>query len=584
MAHLAVPIKITDVKEVLVLINTLLNTCFTRTTSLTGNPKAQMRALCSTIKARLTNLDSEFSDMVRFYTTSGNNHKNLVIEDFDEIAHAQNARLISTPSPHEATTTTKKLRIIDNMLVRKKRQIFAAVAAVLSAVGSSMLFGFLAESKIQKIVDKINMMVDKDNLLVHQIEKNSKEISINRQSISEIATLVGNIMTIMQKNSIEIEIEALALYVNSLLNDVQHKLDTFNKIVAAGSQQRFAFGTLSYSAASRALSKIRKDARKLGLHSVVTDPQQLFQCPTSFMKTEDGIIVLIHIFLVQSDQIFSLYRYSPFPISLSDKVQVLVTPPKQLFGLSATSNTQNEKQLYIELNEMDLLECVSFNEIHVCPKLSVLSHISFPSCLSSLYFVDHSLAISLCKLHITPIKDRVIPLKRNHFLAFTTNPKSYEIFCYSNQTRVTGLQLKETQEIVVPDNCYVDLPSFRLFSQTDLYVSSEIKSYQWNIEPAKMFLELTPDQLTTSIEELQKLQGLPPTSLADLRTFHKLNHPYSWTNISSMFSFSVSSIATVVLGFLFLICIYIYLKKKAQRLNQFIDKNANAPEVNPLNP
>ena len=99
-----------------------------------------------------------------------------------------------------------------------------------------------------------------------------------------------------------------------------------------------------------------------------------------------------------------------------------------------------------------------------------------------------------------------------------------------------------------------------------------------------MFLELTPDQLTTSIEELQKLQGLPPTSLADLRTFHKLNHPYSWTNISSMFSFSVSSIATVVLGFLFLICIYIYLKKKAQRLNQFIDKNANAPEVNPLNP
>ena len=194
-----------------------------------------------------------------------------------------------------------------------------------------------------------------------------------------------------------------------MTHPVDKALDLYVDAIQAASNHRMAYGVLSFKAATEALNKIKSLAKKRQLTPVLQTAQHIHQLETSFLTSEDGVTLLLHIQLALEDTVFQLKRFTSFPLWIGDNVYGDIHTDKTLIALGTADI--NHKPSYVELDEVKLTLCHKFYSIYTCPHSRVISRPTGPSCFHSLYHGEHQAAIKLCKLYLsTEDEDTVIPL------------------------------------------------------------------------------------------------------------------------------------------------------------------------------
>ena len=106
------------------------------------------------------------------------------------------------------------------------------------------------------------------------------------------------------------------LLVETELGRLNAALDQFLEIIQAATSHRFHHTILTKEGATIALNEIKKLARSRGLVPVINNPQQFSQLETSYMLTDNGINLVIHLPLASDETTFSIYKYNSLPIMI----------------------------------------------------------------------------------------------------------------------------------------------------------------------------------------------------------------------------------------------------------------------------
>ena len=392
---------------------------------------------------------------------------------------------------------------------RKKRFIGGLIAGLFAAIGTSTLFGLFEGSKIEQLGKTLNSVVARQEQMIHLLDQESQEIATNRLAMKVLAKAVEGIERVVEYNTWLNDVQSVTLVVRHQILKVNQALDLYLDAIQAAANHRLAYGLLSFEAAENALNNVTQMAKKRQLTPILQTAQQIHQLPTSFLISDDGVTLILHIPLASEDTIFHLWRFTSFPLPIGKDVFGHIHSDKTLIALGTPDI--NHKPSYVELDDVDLNLCTKFYFTFICPHSRVISRPTRPSCLHALYHGEHELAIKLCKLHLsTDNDDTVIPLSQNEFVAYTKRPSVYTMNCPANASVRSGLQLFGVQTITVREGCQAILPKYKIQAASDIYYSAPPKAFTWTIPPlAWLESDMTITDLSTAVRTLEGMKGLP---------------------------------------------------------------------------
>ena len=456
----------------------------------------------------------------------------------------------------DATSQEEENEESHGTLHRVKRFITALLAAAGGFIGSA-ISSLFSSNKLEAVSTQALAIANGNHeditAVIEVAKKLGHDIHSNSLDISELARSVAKIMQHATLTSTEVKYDVVTLYVTHLMKAVERKLQLYVEAIKAGNNGKLAFGLVSYREAKLALRSIKKKAKQKGLVSFIQDPHHFMQLDTSIVRTDVGFNVLVEVPLYHDGQIFNVYRYHSFPMSLTDKMVVRVDPDESILALS--------DEHYLTLTQDYLSTCTRFANYHVCPDIMTIPHKSMNSCLLALYNSDHDTASKLCELSIHQVRDEALALSRNEFLAYTMNPSMYKLICANGTLR--DFQLPKISKITVDDDCYADLPSFRLQPKSSLVYNKPLTSYKWNYQPLSM-LNDTIDfaGLEKTLKEIAH-RKLPPSDFHELLNRHRVSQ-YKYFGQSQNF-FTWIGISTC--GGLCILLIMCYVKSAFTKRN-----------------
>ena len=240
--------------------------------------------------------------------------------------------------------------------VRQKRQLGAliggAIMGVVSSIAGSTLFGFYTNDKVNRLASAVNSNSARQKQMIHVLESQSREISVNRKSINDLEEIVNQTISALVDSITIQEMQIASKRAERLLTIIRRNLDTYTRCVnSAVNSHRLCVGLVSLSAAQEALDQIKAAALERSLIPCILDGHHFNQLKTSFYMTDYGIGIVVHVPLISPSQTFSLFRFHPFPIRISNKLTTTIVPEKTLLALSG------DRQHYQELSDEDLGLC-----------------------------------------------------------------------------------------------------------------------------------------------------------------------------------------------------------------------------------
>ena len=468
------------------------------------------------------------------------------------------------PLPSE-TTTEDSVRIKDNFIYRRKRFVGAMIAAIVAAVGAHSLFSSISDAKLESIKRSLANTVERQTHLVTLLDQNSQHISVNRRSIKALAGLVALLDQAQAKQRDVDQLLVASLYCNEMAREIRSMMSLFVKAIEAASSRRLAFGTLTYKGAIKALSDLRQLAAHRGLVPVPQTPQQLMQLECSFVPRDVGLALIVHVPLTKNEYVFKLHYYRPFPIPITANVNAFYVPPKDILALNNFSAQNGHQGQFLELSHSDLESCNRVGQVRICTNLNVAKTPLFPSCLLDLYFADHTSALKTCMAHLKPPQDLILPFGQNKYLSYSITPATYSIYCPGNQTLKSGYQLSIFQELAVPKDCQIHLPSFILYPNSQDHLSEPPRTFTWTKTAQSMFPSVTPQHLDEALQTLKNIQHLPPTEITHIQTSYLLNHPLSPHRWPSYLSFG--GVVILLLAFTILLSAFCIAYRRNRQAN-----------------
>lgn len=581
LAHLGFTINLIDFVDTFVMLDKVRHRCDFLSRQLPeSNQRYDVTLLCQLLETEIEGLVIQWADLDNFYSLD--HPDNAVIKEVmkswetkanhpeyennlaNNVSSSQSrdgapgARINNPPRSQNS-----RMKVERNQLrIRSKRQIAAILAGVLAGVGGSLLFSWLDGSRMNQVVDAVNGLSKAQGQIVHVLNRHSKEIAWNRKGLKDLASAVLHINNLLQLNAAELRAQAATLSVRSLIARVRSRLELLANAVTAANQGKLAPGIISWKAAQAALDDIRIRARKFGLEPILVSPQQFHQLPCSFVREKHGLTLVVHVFLSRPAQVFRLFRYQGFPIQFENDIEAIIRPEKTFYATSASPNQVDKREnLYFELSSDELEVCHKFQGTFVCPQIVVFRKgMRESTCLHALFSSNAKSSLSECSIFIRPSKNTVIRIGLNKFVQYSKTPSTYSEVCHSNGTVRPDLQLSTLSEVSVDPGCYLELPDFRLEAETEIYVTSHVRSYMWRVSTADLFQHLDEQEIKGTLTRLRELKGAPEVSLNTIKAYHAVISPVSWSAILTYVALIVGG-----LGFLILIIFVAYSVRLARK-------------------
>jgi hypothetical protein len=483
-------------------------------------------------------------------------------------------------------------------LSRAKRQLLVAAAAFSGVLGT--FFGLYNSFEISKIQKDILNLSDQHNLLVGIVKKHEHQIHELADDLDHLTEIIRLLITYNPalvyakfEHNVRIIEDRLSVLFDTL-QQLQH--------------QRLSVTLLDEHQMNLLHQSVINTATSRNLQVLPTRPQDYFQLDLSYIRSGKDVLMILHVPCVTKNHLLSIYKYIPFPYptfhttfsdsfdrnyihSVSDVLartndsasSLFLIPETEMIAIGRTS-MQGQAQFKL-ISNSDLAGCVKRNHIYLCEKHQVLQTNLAGTCLGALYLQHEGGVIENCQIKRKPIRETVYQLNANEHLIFSPKPFTAQIICQNGSH--FPVQLLNTQKILVPDFCSVNLINHTILSDGNIRLSPPALQMQMtlnlNLFPSEMMETLThaDDEFNRIHRHLERLMNDTITDDVFNGMLHK-NMLSSSSTLSTvlwtLFGLSVSAI--LLLG-----CWYCNtLRRSHARLRKIRRHNKEAEAGTPLRP
>jgi hypothetical protein len=367
-------------------------------------------------------------------------------------------------------------------LSRAKRQLLVAAAAFSGVLGT--FFGLYNSFEISKIQKDILNLSDQHNLLVSVVKKHEHQIHELADDLNHLTNVIRLLITynpalVYAKFEHNVRI-------------IEDRLSVLFDAIQQMQHQRLSVTLLDAKQMSLLHESVTNTAASRNLQVLPTRPQDYFQLDLSYIRSGKDVLMILHVPCVTKNHLLSIYKYIPFTYptlhttfsdtfdrnfihSVSDVLartndsasSLFLIPETEMIAIGRTS-MQGQAQFKL-LSNSDLAGCVKRNHIYLYEKHQVLQTNLAGTCLGALYLQHEGGVIENCQIKRKPIRETVYQLNANEHLIFLPKPFTAQIICQNGSH--FPVQLLNTQKILVPDFCSVNLINHTISSDGNIRLS-----------------------------------------------------------------------------------------------------------------
>jgi len=269
---------------------------------------------------------------------------------------------------------------------------------------------------------------------------------------------------------------------NFLSEQINNIFNRITDTVTSAQYQRLSPNLLSGEELKRLFEMLRSHAEKHDCNLYVYQPSDLYQVEVSHLYNPEKKIfnIFLHVPMVKQKSLLVLKEYVPFPLLQSFETNATILPEvgdtKYLAIMNDGVTDLAIRNRYRTFTEAELSVCSTLGDLFLCPGRNTLRKDLGETCIGSLIQREPSQIVKNCNMKISRKREFVARVDHNKWLVSTHEPFSTNAVC-NNFRSSHPLRIGPQSEIVLPEDCEVELRDTVLSTDLNLNIEFEVKSY-----------------------------------------------------------------------------------------------------------
>lgn len=204
--------------------------------------------------------------------------------------------------------------------------------------------------------------------------------------------------------------------------------------------------------------EMARKARSRGQELLSTHFTDWLQYEASFVATEVGFDILLHVPLAARQTMMTIHRFHPLPIALDDHLHLQFRP-----GTYTHLSISADRTIFRAMTQAEFNTCRRVGPHLLCdlgtvarrsPPIDLLPTSKDPElCLFALYTRRFQLATRVCETDVVTAPDVMVMLSPNTFAYYTTRPQAAHIRCPHGTPTTSEVSVVNTTVITIPFGC-----------------------------------------------------------------------------------------------------------------------------------
>jgi hypothetical protein len=315
-------------------------------------------------------------------------------------------------------------RELENDLKRDKRFIFAAIAATIGFVASSVLSAY-STVDLTDIKDALTGSEERTNLIVEGIKELDTQIGFN---LDQIVNLQKESLT-RQKE------EDLYDMVSNLVAQISINCEHLQRIINSLMQGEVDATLFTHDAMTRALISLKDKAEVMGYHPVIKSAKHIVELKASYAVGDKGeIVAFVHVPLTTERFDMAIYEVTTLPIK-TEAGYFKVKTDKKFLAVS-----QHPSTTFFAMTPLEMMNCKRINGIFLCEHRytilkqdSQLTGLNEDRCLFALFTSDTISTRTYCSMVAVKETEEVTQLSKSTFAVFANTKTQIRVACHDRE-------------------------------------------------------------------------------------------------------------------------------------------------------
>ena len=361
---------------------------------------------------------------------------------------------------------------------RQKRFIFTiafGIAALVTLATASTFLGVYNSVELIKLSKDANTLEITAATIGDTVWNNTKRID-------GLATLTQELSTYVEGHSLRNSMQTTLNHMFMAVQQAEAKVVALGSIVMAMTSQRAAPNLLEALDIKAVGKKIEKQASDKGFTVLINHALDLFQCQSSFVATERGYQVLIHLPVARADAVLDLYQSVALPIPVHKDLQLSISNPKDIIAVN------QDRSKFMTMSGSDLAACDTIGELYTCSNNNVaiktdmkLQNKDSDMCLMAVFRQNVEAIKAMCSWNVAVVETAAVQLSPRKFVTYNKLRSDATITCPSKQAkdRKKHFTASGVSTLNVDPDCYVETKRFILYGADDHLEREFDVSWQW---------------------------------------------------------------------------------------------------------
>jgi hypothetical protein len=249
----------------------------------------------------------------------------------------------------------------------------------------------------------------------------------------------------------------------------------------------------------------------------------IYQCETSFITTEYGFDIFLHVPMAKDEDRLKLYLHLPIPVEISENKVLTITPSKPLIAIDPISTK------FKVMDAAELATCKKFGGIFLCTDRNVVRFAASADasgadepdmCVYHLFKEHHAEIKKVCPILMDSPKPGAIPVSANEFYLMSRNYTQGQILCPGKDPR--SFSVRHVTKVTLPKGCSARTDTHEVTAAMDVASPIQTVEFTWPSSKADLLGDFTVAEVERmgDYNDNHLVQELP-ARLDSARRFHE---------------------------------------------------------------
>jgi endonuclease V-like protein UPF0215 family len=384
--------------------------------------------------------------------------------------------MVINRSQFQLTLKTQVFNKSNNKEAKRSKRFVFTLAAL--AVGAIILagttYGIFNYVELQKMEKDQNTIKTDATLIASSLQD-------TEHSLNKLGDQSNKRNGILVSQNIQFKMHRTLIRYAAQLTQGEIAIASASAIIAALAHHRAAPELIETVDLQKLASQVELQANQKGYVVLLNHAVDFLQCEASFLATDNGFNVFLHVPLARPDSVLQVYQHLPMPIPVHENLHLSVDTEIKFLAID------ERKSKFLTMTAGDFAECQSIGKVFLCSNHNLVTKSNLElktkdegMCLFAIHTHQIQAIKRLCKWKVTVKQDQAIQLSPRQFVVYSQNPVQVIHNCpFDNYTTHRTQQLFGVQRVQVQPDCTVETASHILYGTTTVLQREWEVTWSW---------------------------------------------------------------------------------------------------------